>query len=84
MLLANNTAITQVNLSSYDLDFTQGNVGFNEFIVQTEAIITGSGAPISSTDNLTMSFGMSDMNFNQINGDLKYQHFDLGTEEISI
>ncbi len=78
---ANNTAITQVNLSSYDLDFTQGNVGFNEFIVQTEATITGSGAPISSTDNLTMSFGMSSMNFNQINGDLKYQHFDLGTEE---
>ena len=35
---ANNTAITQVNLSSYDLDFTQGNVGFNEFIVQTELL----------------------------------------------
>ena len=78
---ANNTAITQVNLSSYDLDFTQGNVGFNEFLVQTDATITGSGASISSADNLTLSFGMSSMNFNQINGDLKYQHFDLGTEE---
>ena len=41
---------------------------FNEFIVQTEATITRSGAPISSADNLTMSFGMSSMNFNQING----------------
>ena len=78
---ANNTAITQVNLSSYDLDFTQGNLGFNEFIVQTEATITGSGATISSTDNLTMSFSMSSMNYSQINGDFKYQHFDLGTEE---
>ena len=78
---ANNTAITQVNLSSYDLDFTQGNLGFNEFIVQTEATITGSGATISPTDNLTMSFSMSSIDYSQINGDLKYQHFDLGTEE---
>ena len=79
---ANNSAITQVNLSSYDLDFTQGNVGFNEFIVQTEATITGSGATISSSDNLTMSFAMTSMNYNQINGDLKQQQFDLGTEEL--
>ncbi len=78
---ANNTAITQVNLSSYDLDFTQGSTGFNEFVVQVEATINGSGSTISSNDNLTMSFGMTSMNFNQINGDLKYQHFDLGTEE---
>ena len=74
---ANNSAITQVNLSSYDLDFTQGNVGFNEFIVQTEATITGSGATISSSDNLTMSFAMTSTNYNQINGDLKQQQFDL-------
>ena len=79
---ANSTAITQVNLSSYDLDFTQGNLGFNEFIVQTEATIIGSGASISSADNLILSFGMSSMNFNQIVGDLKYRHFDIGTEEI--
>ena len=79
---ANNTAITQVNLSSYDLDFTQGNVGYNEFIVYVDATITGSGANISSSDNLTMSFSMTAMDFNQINGDLKNQHFNLGSEEM--
>ena len=79
---ANNTAITQVNLSSYDLDFTQGNVGYNEFIVNVDATITGSGANISSSDNLTMSFSMTAMDFNQLNGDLKNQHFNLGSEEM--
>ena len=79
---ASNTAITQVNLSSYDLDFTQGNVGFNEFIVNVDATITGSGANISSSDNLTMSFSMTAMDFNQLNGDLKNQHFNLGSEEM--
>lgn len=78
----NNTAITQVVLNSYDLDFTQGNVGFNEFIVQIEAIINGSGEIISSSDNLTMSFGLTDMVFDRIDGDLKSQNFELGTEEL--
>ena len=29
-----------------------------------------------------MSFSMSAMDFNQINGDLKNQHFNLGSEEM--
>ena len=74
---ANNPAVTQANLSNYVFDLTKGSLGFNEMVVYLDVTINGSGSPISTTDDLTFSFSMDNLEFSTILGDIKYQEFDL-------
>ena len=76
---ANNPAVTQANLSNYTFDLTKGSLGFNEMVVYLEVTINGSGSPINTTDDLTFSFTMDNLEFSSIFGDIKYQQFDLGS-----
>ena len=76
---ANNPAVTQANLSNYTFDLTKGSLGFNEMVVYLEVTINGSGSPIYTTDDLTFSFTMDNLEFSSIFGDIKYQQFDLGS-----
>tara|TARA_B100001093_G_scaffold108350_1_gene100577 strand:- start:1238 stop:2866 length:1629 start_codon:yes stop_codon:yes gene_type:complete len=76
---ANNPAVTQANLSNYTFDLTKGSLGFNEMVVYLEVTINGSGSPINTTDELTFSFTMDNLEFSSIFGDIKYQQFDLGS-----
>ena len=80
---ANNTAITQANLSSYIMDLTQGGLGFNELLIYLDVNVTGSGAPINVADQVTIDFSLNGMDFDVIYGDLKHQQFDLDAEEIA-
>ena len=58
---ANSSAQDLLSFSStligtdYSLDFTQGNVGYNEFLVLFDVTITGSGAAIDATDKVNFS-----------------------------
>ena len=79
---ANNTAITQANLSNYIMDLTQGSLGYNELLIYLDVTINGSGAPINVADQVTIDFSLNGMDFDAIYGDLKYQQFDLDAEEI--
>ena len=81
---ANNPAVTQANLSNYTFDLTKGSLGFNEMIVYLEVTINGSGSPIYTTDDLTFSFTMDNLEFSSIFGDIKYQQFDLGSIPLDI
>ncbi len=76
---ANNPAVTQANLNNYTFDLTKGSLGFNEMVVYLEFTINGSGSPINTTDDLTFSFTMDNLEFSSIFGDIKYQQFDLGS-----
>ena len=76
---ANNPAVTQANLSNYTFDLTKGSLGFNEMVVYLEVTINGSGSSINTTDDLTFSFTMDNLEFSSIFGDIKYQQFDLGS-----
>lgn len=80
---ANNTAITQANLSNYIMDLTQGSLGFNELLIYLDGTVSGSGAPINVADQVTLDFSLNGMDFDVIYGDLKYQQFDLDAEEIT-
>jgi len=86
---ANSSAQDLLSFSSalqgtdYSLDFTQGNVGYNEFIVLFDVTITGSGAAIDAADKVNFSFGLSGMEYDVIYGDLKYQEFALDAEELA-
>ena len=81
---ANNPAVTQANLSNYVFDLTKGSLGFNEMVVYLDVTINGSGSPISTTDDLTFSFTMDNLEFSTILGDIKYQEFDLGSIPLEI
>ena len=81
---ANNPAVTQANLSNYTFDLTKGSLGFNEMVVFLEVTINGSGSPIYTTDDLTFSFTMDNLEFSSIFGDIKYQQFDLGSIPLDI
>ena len=81
---ANNTALTQVNLSNYTFDLTKGGNGFNEMVVELETTITGSGNPLYASDDISFSFSMDNLEFETIYGDLKYQQFDLGEVPLEI
>jgi len=76
---ANNPAVTQANLSNYAFDLSKGSLGFNEMVIYLEVTINGSGSPINTTDDLTFSFTMGNLEFSTILGDIKYQQFDLGS-----
>jgi len=81
---ANNPAVTQANLSNYMFDLTKGNIGYNEMVVYLDVTINGSGSPINTTDDLTFSFSMDNLEFSTILGDIKYQQFDLGSIPLEI
>ena len=81
---ANNTALTQVNLSNYTFDLTKGGNGFNEMVVELEVTITGSGNPLYASDDISFSFSMDNLEFETIYGDLKYQEFDIGDELVEL
>jgi len=81
---ANNPAVTQANLSNYIFDLTKGNIGYNEMVVYLDITINGSGSPINTTDDLTFSFSMDNLEFSTILGDIKYQQFDLGSIPLEI
>ena len=81
---ANNPAVTQANLSNYIFDLSKGNIGYNEMVVYLDVTINGSGSPINTTDDLTFSFSMDNLEFSAILGDIKYQQFDLGSIPLEI
>ena len=81
---ANNPAVTQANLSNYIFDLTRGNIGYNEMVVYLDVTINGSGNSINTTDDLTFSFTMDNLEFSSILGDIKYQQFDLGSFPLEI
>ena len=81
---ANNPAVTQANLSNYIFDLSKGNIGYNEMVVYLDVTIYCSGSPINTTDDLTFSFSMDNLEFSTILGDIKYQQFDLGSIPLEI
>ena len=81
---ANNSAVTQANLSNYTFDLTKGVNGYNDMVVYLDVTINGSGSPINVSDNLSFSFSMDNLEFEAIYGDLKYQQFDLGSVPLEI
>ncbi len=81
---ANNSAVTQANLSNYTFDLAKGTNGYNDMVVYLDVTINGSGSPINVSDNLSFSFSMDNLEFEAIYGDLKYQQFDLGSVPLEI
>lgn len=81
---ANNNAVTQVNLSNYTFDLTKGAVGYNQMVIELDITLNGSGSPLYSSDNISFTFSMDNLEFESLYGDLNYQQFNLGEVPLEI
>lgn len=73
-------------LSGYNFDMSNGGSSFNEFIVNYEVTLSGSGAPVAPSDQMTITQSMSGMKFDKIFGDIGQMSLspDADTVEFSI
>ena len=74
---ANSVKTTGIPLNGYQLDLTQGNLGYNEVIIDVNFTIIFSGQALSSTEQLDIDFSMIGMDFSKVEGDLKNYKQDL-------
>ena len=74
----------QTALSNYIFDLTKGNLGYNQIAVEFIVKINGSGASVTSAEDLNIVLSMNGLEFARIDGDLKYQKFDLGSSPVTL
>lgn len=74
------------DLAGYHFDMTNGGGNFNQFVIDYDITLTGSGLPPTTSDVITISQSMHDMTFDRIFGDIGQQSLspDKDTVEISI
>lgn len=74
----------QTALSNYIFDLTKGNLGYNQIAVEFIVKIKGSGASVTSAEDLNIVLSMNGLEFARIDGDLKYQKFNLGSSPVTL
>ena len=74
----------QTALSNYIFDLTKGNLGYNQIAVEFIVKIKGSGASVTSAEDLNIVLSMNGLEFARIDGDIKYQKFDLGSSPVTL
>ena len=74
------------DLAGYNFDMTNGGGAFNEFIVNFEVTLSGSGAPILASDQIIITQSLSNMKFDKIFGDIGQMSLspDIDSVEFSI
>ena len=79
-----NVKTGQTALSNYIFDLTKGNLGYNQIAVEFIVKIKGSGASVTSSEDLNFVLSMNGLEFARIDGDLKYQKFSLGSSDLTL
>lgn len=62
------TGTATVNLTNALADFTLGNTTFNKMNASIVTTVTGSGEPITGTENVTVGFGFNNIKFRNATG----------------
>ncbi len=72
------------DLAGYNFDMTNGGTAFNEFPVNFEVTLSGSGAPILSSEMITLTQSLSNMTFGKIFGDIGQMSLTPGADSVDI
>ncbi|MFY9311478.1 MAG: hypothetical protein WAQ28_20710 [Bacteroidia bacterium] len=80
------TAISSYDLAGYKFDMTNGGTAFNEFVANFEVTLSGSGNPISPSNQMALNINLSNMKFDKIFGDIGQMFIspDIDTIDISV
>jgi hypothetical protein len=81
---ANNSFQTNFNLKDYKIDLSNNNTTANQLLYSIAYTITGTGAPITSTDGISASFNFSGLKFSYIDGNLGSITIPLTADSIGI
>ncbi len=77
---------TSGDLAGYKFDMTNGGTAFNEFVVNLEVTLSGTGSTPLVTDQITLTQTLSNMTFDRIFGDIGQMSLspDVDSVDISI
>ncbi len=77
---------TNFDLTGYHFDMTNGGTAYNQFVVNMDISLTGSGIAPAATDKITFSQSIVNMKFDKIFGDIGQQQLspNKDTVELSI
>jgi hypothetical protein len=80
------TAVSSYDLAGYKFDMTNGGTAFNEFVANFEVTLSGSGNPISPSNQMALNINLSNMKFDKIFGDIGQMSIspDVDTIDISV
>jgi hypothetical protein len=78
--------LSNVNLSlaGYNFDMTIGGTAFNQFVVNFEVTLTGSGAAPLTTDQITINQSLSNMKFAKVFGDIGQQSLSPNVDTVKL
>ncbi len=74
------------DLTGYDFDMTNGGTAFNEFIANFEVTLSGSGNPVTTSNQIVLNLNLNNMKFDKIFGDIGQMSIspDVDTIDISV
>lgn len=80
------TSDASYDLTGYDFDMTNGGTAFNEFIVNFEVTLSGSGNPVTTSNQIVLNLNLNNMKFDKIYGDIGQMSIspDVDTIDISV
>lgn len=71
-------------LTGYNFDMTSGGTAFNQFLVNFEVTLNGSGAAPLTTDQITITQSLSNMKFAKIFGDIGQQSLSPNVDTVKL
>ena len=72
------------DLAGYNFDMTNGGTTFNEFLVNFEVTLSGSGSPVLATDQITLTQTLSNLKFDKIFGDIGQMSLSPAVDSVDI
>ncbi len=76
------TSNVSINLTDVVADFTVGNTTVNEFEVDCQTTITGTGQDITGTENIDLDFGFNNLAFENATGYFGQQNLGISNDTI--
>lgn len=76
------TTTANINLANVVADFTVGNTTVNEFVVNCQTTITGTGQSTTGTENIDLGFNLSNLAFENATGDFGQQNLGISQDTI--
>ncbi len=73
-----------LDLSNYKIDFTNGNTTNNYLPYKISYNITGTGNPISTTDNIVANINLTNLQFSFVDGYLGHHSIPINRDTIAI
>jgi hypothetical protein len=79
-----NVKTGQTALSNYIFDLTKGTLGYSQIVAEFTVKIKGSGASVTSAEDLSIVLSMNGLVFSRIDGDLKSREITIAPSTVNL